>query len=199
MSSRRVATVVAAGCLTLALGCGAHPAGGRSAGPGAPSPSSAVSPIPQVQNPRDVAAMARRTCELLTPQQAAGFGLDLPPVPSDGLFGTVYCTWRNTAPDRSGYSRAAISVFTNNPTLEAVYNRRDGFAYFELTMVGEYPATVTRSNSDLPVCSVDVKSAERQSFTVTYESGEFDNDPQQACVVGKDVADAVLMNLPPQA
>lgn len=199
MGSRRVATVVTVGCLILLAGCGADSAGGGSAGPGRPSPSFAVSPIPQVQNPRDVAAMARRTCELLTPRQAAGFGLDLPPMSSDGLFSTVYCAWRNTAPDRSGYKRVAISIFTNNPTLEAVYNRRDGFASFELTAVGGYPATVTRSNADLPVCSVDVKPAELQSFTVTYESGEFDNDPQQACVVGKEVAKVVLRNLPPKA
>jgi hypothetical protein len=31
---------------------------------------------------------------------------------------------------------------------------------------------------------------------VTYESDTFNNNPQQSCEVGKQVAAAVLMNLP---
>lgn len=43
---------------------------------------------------------------------------------------------------------------------------------------------------------IDVKVAERQSVTMIFESKEFDNNPQQACEVGKQVAAAVVMNLP---
>jgi len=199
MRTRPVASLIVAGCLILLASCGDDSDAGQSSGSNQSSSSSVVSPIPPVQNPRDVAAMADRTCELLTAQQVEGFGLDLSPLQSDGLFGTVDCEWRTTTSDRRVVKRLFVSVFTNNPTLEVVYNRRDGFASFELTTVGEYPATVTRSNADLPVCSVDIKAAERQSVTVTYRSDEFDNDPQQACVVGKQVAEAVLMNLPPKA
>ncbi|MGH3916130.1 MAG: DUF3558 domain-containing protein [Pseudonocardiaceae bacterium] len=187
--------VVATGCLILLAGCGGTGSDLDQPDPRQPS-ASAVSPIPSVNNPRDVAAMARRTCELLPSPQAAGFGLDLPPQQSDGLFGTVRCVWRSTAPDRSEYRRVGIGVFTNNLTLEAVYSMREDLPFFELTEVGGYPAIVTRSNADLPICDIDVKPAERQSVTVSYESGEFDNDPQQACVVGKRIAESVVLNLP---
>ena len=62
-----------------------------------------------------------------------------------------------------------------------------------------YPAIVTRSNADLPHCDIDVKPAEHQSFSLSYDSDTFNNDPQQACVVGKQVAAAALMNLPPKS
>lgn len=196
MRTRQVASLMVAGCLIFVVSCGDNLDSGQSSGSNQSSSSSVVSPILPVQNPRDVAAMAGRTCELLTTQQVRGFGLDLSPLQSDGLFGTVDCEWRTTTSDRRVVKRLFVSVFINNPTLEVVYNRRDGFASFELTAIEGYPATVTRSNANLPVCSVDVKAAERQSVTVTYRSDEFDNDPQQACVVGKQVAEAVLMNLP---
>lgn len=183
-------SVVAAGCLILLTGCAAGSDPGQP-DPGQPS-SSAVSPIPRVDNPRDVAAMARRTCELLTPQQAAVFGPDLPPEPSDGLFGTIACQWRSNTGDH----RIGISVFTNNLTLEAVYDRREGLPFFELTTVGGYPATVSRAVADLPICDIHLKPAQLQSVTVSYRSDEFRGNPQQACVVGKQVAEAVLLNLP---
>jgi len=90
-------------------------------------------------------------------------------------------------------------MFTNNPTLEVAY-RRDhrGLPFFEMTEISGYPAIVTRTNADILVCDIDVKVAERQSVTVIYQSQEQElrNNPQQACVVGKQVAAAVLMNLP---
>lgn len=182
--------MVMAGLLISLAGCGAE------ADSDQPRPAqqgvSAVSPIPQVDNPRDVAVMANRTCELLTTQQAAGFGLDLPPLQLEGLFGTVSCEWKNSGRDR----RVAISVFTNNPTLEAAYSQRQGRPFLELTDIAGYPTIATRSDADLPVCSILVKPAERQSFTVTYDADEFDKNPQQACGVGKQVAETVLMNLP---
>ncbi|MGH3914613.1 MAG: hypothetical protein ACRDTC_14585, partial [Pseudonocardiaceae bacterium] len=65
--------VITAECAILLAGCGAGP--GSSQQPAPPS-ASVMSPIPSVKNPKDVAAMSPRTCELLTPQQAQGFGLD---------------------------------------------------------------------------------------------------------------------------
>ncbi|MGQ0776426.1 MAG: DUF3558 domain-containing protein [Pseudonocardiales bacterium] len=183
-------SAVVTGCLMLLAGCASDADPGQP-DPGQPS-SSAVSPIPPVDNPRDVATMARRTCELLTPRQAAGFGPDLPPEPSDGLFGTIACQWRSNAGDR----RIGISLFTNNLTLETVYDRRESLPFFELTTVGGYPATVSRAVADLPICDIHVKPAELQSVTVSYRSDEFRGNPQQACVVGKQVAEAVVMNLP---
>lgn len=187
--------VVAIGCALLLASCGADPDPGQQPGP---SSSSAVSPISLVENPRDVAAMSRRTCELLTPQQAEDFGLDLPPVQLDGLFGTVDCEWKTRNRDGRVVRRVSISVFTDNPTLDVVYNRRASFASFELTKVGGYPAILARPVADLPICNVDLKPAERQSVSLTYDSDELGDNPQQACVVGKQVAEVLLTNLPPK-
>jgi hypothetical protein len=89
-----------------------------------------------------------------------------------------------------------VSMFTNNPTLEAVYSRRQSYPFFELTEISGYPTTVTRINSDDPSCDIDIKPAEHQSISVGYRSKEFNNNPQQACEVGKQVAEAMLMNIP---
>jgi len=93
-------------------------------------------------------------------------------------------------------------MFTNNPTLEVAYSRdHRGLPFFELTEVAGYPAIITRTNADIAVCDIDIKAAERQSVTVIYHSEEpaLKNNPQQSCDVGKQIAAAVLMNLPPKS
>jgi Protein of unknown function (DUF3558) len=197
MKIRFLVSMIAVGSVIVLAGCGtgtdASPETARS------SPAEAASPIPPVKNPRDVAAMARRPCELLTTRQAAGFGLELPPKQLDGLFGTLECGWTSTTRERQLLRSVHIRMFTNNPTLEVGYNHDRGRPFFELTEIGGYPALVSRSNADLPICDIDVKPAERQSVSVTYESKEFRNNPQQSCDVGKQVAAAVLMNFPPKS
>lgn len=143
--------------------------------------------------------MARRPCELLTQQQATGFGLDVPPKQLDGLLGTLRCKWTSTTRDRQIFRTVDISMCTNNLTLEAVYDRRQGLPFFELTEIAGYPVIVSRTNADQPICDIAVKSAERQSVSVSYDSDTFKNNPQQSCEVGKQVAAAVLMNLPPKS
>jgi hypothetical protein len=196
MRTRLVSSLIVCGSVIMLAGCGT----GTSTAPEPDRPSSpeAASPIPPVKNPRDVTAMAGRPCELLTSQQAAGLGLDLPPKQLDGLFGTLRCKWTSTTRDRRTFRTVDIDMFTNNPTLEVAYNQDRGLPFFELTEIDGYPAIVSRTNADLPICDIDVKPAERQSVSVTYESQEYKNNPQQACVVGKQVAAAVLMNLPPK-
>ncbi len=197
MRIRFAAGMVAVGSAIMLSGCG----GGTSTAPESARPNSTevVSPIPPVKNPRDVAAVARRPCELLTSQQATEFGLDLPPKQLDGVLGNLDCKWTSTTRDRRIFRTVYISTYTNNLTLEAVYDRRKGLPFFELTDISGYPAIVTRPVADQPHCDIDVKSAERQSVTVSYDSDTFNNDPQQACVVGKQVAAAALMNLPPKS
>jgi hypothetical protein len=200
MRSRFLASVVAAGTVIVAVGCGSST--GAAPAPVQPSSAPAASPIPPVQNPRDVAAMARRPCELLTEQQATAFGFDLPPAESDGLFGTLDCQWRKTTRSRQLVRSVDLTMFTNNPTLEVAYSRdHRGLPFFELTEIAGYPAIVTRTNADIAHCDIDVKAAERQSFTVLYQSEEqaLRNNPQESCEVGKQIAAAVLMNLPPKS
>jgi hypothetical protein len=192
--------VVVAGSVIAAAGCGGGPGAAPVAAP--PSPAPVASPIPPVKNPRDVAAMARRPCELLTSQQATGFGFGLPPQELDGLFGTLDCQWRKTTRSQELVRSLIITMFTNNPNLEVAYNRdHRGLPFFELTEIAGYPAIVSRTNADIAVCDIDIKTAERQSVTVTYQSEEqaLKNNPQESCEVGKQIAAAVLMNLPPKS
>ncbi|MGH4005748.1 MAG: DUF3558 domain-containing protein [Pseudonocardiaceae bacterium] len=191
-----MASLLSAGAVIMLSGCGT---GGVSSEPVRPIPTEEASPIPPVKNPRDVTVLARRPCELLTTQQAAGFELDLPPKQLNGVLGNLNCEWTSTTREREVLRQVLISTFTNNPTLEVVYGRERDRPFFELTEIAGYPAIVTRSNPDLPHCDIDVKPAERQSVSVSYDSKVFKNNPQQACVVGKQVAAAVLMNLPPKS
>ncbi len=153
----------------------------------------AAEAIPRVEKPRNITAVADRPCELLNPQQAAGFGLDRPPRQIPGRLGSMDCEWRSSKADVWVY----ISTFTNRLTLEEVYTRRESLPYFELTRIGGYPAIVSRTDESLPVCDIDIKPAERQSITVSFDSTEFNKAPQQGCVVGRRIAEAVLSNLPP--
>lgn len=194
MRTRSVASMITISSVIGLAGCGTST--GPPPEPVRSSHRPAASLIPPVSNPRDVAAVAHRTCDLLTPAQAKGFGLDVPPAPSEGLFGTVYCEWTTTTSELYTVRRASISVFTNNPTLEAAYHNDRGRPSFELTDIAGYPALVSRLNADLPICDVDIKLAERQSVSINYESKEFDRNPQQSCEVAKQVATAVVMNVP---
>lgn len=198
MRSRLVAAAIVASSVITLAGCD----GAQSAAPEPTLPSApqAANPIPPVaNNARDVAAMARRPCELLTAQQAKEFGLDLPPAQLDGLLGTLRCKWTATTRDRQTIRTVDVSMFTNNPTLETVYSRRQSYPFFELTEISGYPTIVKRTNADDPSCDIDIKPAERQSVSVGYRNKEFSNNPQQSCEINKQVAAAVLMNLPPKS
>ncbi len=189
-----LAVVEIAATLILASGCGAN--AGVAPVPAQSSSAQSASPIPLVKNPRDVAALARRPCELLTAQQAKDFGLGLPPRQYSAALGNLGCEWSTTSRQQDTIRKVQIDTFTDNPTLEVVYNKYRNLPFFQLADIGGYPAIATRTNADLPICDIDVKPAERQSFTLTYESEDFKSNPQQSCEVGKQVAAAVLMNLP---
>lgn len=145
----------------------------------------------RVEKPQRIDAIADHPCKLLTPQQATEFGLDLPPRQLPGRLGNVECEWRSSGADVWVY----ISPFTDRLTLEEVYDRRETLPYFELTKIGGYPAIVSRTEATLPVCDIDLKPADRQSVTVSYDATVFNQEPQRGCVVGKQVAEAVLKNL----
>lgn len=188
VGSLAVAAVIAV------AGCGTGP--GSAPVPAQSSSAPAASPIPPVKNPRNIAALARRPCEMLTTQQAKDFGLGLPPRQYNFVLGNLGCEWETTARDQDTIRKVNLSTFTNNPTLEVAYSKDRNRPFFELTEIADYPAIVTRTNENIPICDIYVKPAERQSFTLTYESQEFKSNPQQSCEVGKKVAAAVLMNLP---
>ena len=185
-----IATIAAA---LIVAGCGTS---GAALAPGQSNSTSAPRPIPAIKSPRDVAALAGRPCDMLTTQQAREFALSLPPRQYNFILGTVGCEWKTTSRNQKSIRQVNVTTFTNNPTLEVVYSKDRNLPFFQLTDIGGYPAIATRTNADLPICDIDVKPAERQSFTLTYESEDFKSNPQQSCEVGKQVAAAVLMNLP---
>ena len=152
--SRLVAGVLVLSSLVVFAGCGygKEPSGAEA--------------IPRVEKPRNIQAVAGRTCELLNPQQAAGFGLDRPPRQIPGKLGNVECEWRSSKADVWVY----ISTFTDRLTLEEVYDQRAGLPYFELTRVGGIRRSCRGSMRTLPVCDIDIKPAERQSVTVSYDA-----------------------------
>lgn len=165
-----------------------------------PNPLQAAPPIPALKNPRDVTAVSGRPCELLTSQQATGFRLDLPPDQLSGLHGTMRCMWTTTTtPARAIVRIVDVNTSTDGPALEVIYDRDRGLPFFELTDIAGDPAIVTRSNATLPICAIKIKTAEGQSLSVNYEDKELAKNPQNSCEIGKRVAAAVLMNVPPKS
>ncbi|HEV7831178.1 MAG TPA: hypothetical protein VGP04_20515, partial [Pseudonocardiaceae bacterium] len=117
---------MAVGSAIVLAGCQADP--GAAPEPTRPAPIQAGNPIPPVtKNARDVAAMARRPCELLTSQQAMGFRLDLPPQQLSGLLGTLRCKWSTATREQEIVRTVDVSMFTDNSTLETIYSRRQGY------------------------------------------------------------------------
>jgi hypothetical protein len=196
MRTRLITSVITASAVVALASCSTST--GTPPQPVHSSPTQAASPIPPVKKPRDVAAIAHRTCDLLTPQQAKNFALDLPPTPSDGPFGTLYCVWQNTT-EGLMTKRLSISVTANNPTLEVSYNQHRSRPDFKLTEIAGYPALISRSNMNLPSCDIDIKLADRQSVSITYVAREFTSRPQQSCVAAEQVAATVVMNVPPKS
>lgn len=186
--SRVAAGVVVTGSLLASVGCGAL-AGEQQANEVEPVESR----LPPVDNPRDIESFVDRPCDLLKPEQAAEFAIDQPPRELPDVFGGVDCEWRSS----TAHVWVYISTSTEELTLEQVYSGRDSLPYLEVTELGGHPAVVSRTQDDLPVCDVDIKLAERQSVTVSYDSIAFNDTPHQGCVVGKRVAQVVLENVPP--
>ena len=193
MRTNLIAGAIAAGVVIALEGCSAST--DEVPIPEQSTSAQAASPIPPVKNPRDVTVLARRPCELLTSEQAKKFELGLPPKQYNAALGNIGCEWETTR-GQELIRKVQVDSFTNNPTLEVVYSKYRNLPSFELTDIAGYPTITTRANADLPICDIDVKPAERQSFTLTYEGLEFRSNPQQSCEVGKQVAAAVLMNLP---
>lgn len=160
---------------------------------GAGAPATPPSPIPRIDKPRDVVAVSGRPCSLLSTAQAEQFGLDRPGQPMSGLGRSpVDCEWRNSKGDVWVY----VSTSAHESTVEGVYARRAKLPAFELTNLAGYPATATRTDGKRPACDVDLKAADGQSVTVSYDAAELDKMPQRGCAVAKEVALAVLQNLP---
>lgn len=166
-----------------------------------PSATQAPGPTPPlVGSPRDLTAMTRRPCDLLTMQQAIGFQLDLPADQLTGLHGTLRCKWTTTTGTAQEIVRMLdVSLSVNNPAFDTAYTRDRGLPLFEVITIDGYPTIVTMTSAKLPICTVKMKVAEQQSVSVDYEDKTLNKSPQQSCEIGKRVAAAVLTNVPPKS
>ena len=195
------AGLITAGSVIILAAC----AGGSNAPTPAvaprPSATQAPGPIPPpVGPPRDLTAMTRRPCDLLTMQQAIGFQLDLPADQLTGLHGTLRCKWTTTTGTAQEIVRMLdVSLSVNNPAFDTAYTRDRGLPLFEVITIAGYPTIVTMTNAKLPICTVKMKVAEQQSVSVDYEDKTLNKSPQQSCEIGKRVAAAVLTNVPPKS
>lgn len=172
----------AAGC--SAAGGGASGGGDVGALPGGRAPAD---PIPPVRDPRNLTAIV--PCLLLTPAQLDAHRIDQPGRPQDVL-GSSGCEWE----DRARTRQIALFVDIGNDVLGNVYAQRDAFPVFELTQVAGQPAIRTQDNVDA-TCYFRVAAAEAQTLIVRFTS--LRQGRAQTCGPAKELAEAVIGNLPP--
>lgn len=192
--------LIAVSSVIMLAGCGgtSHaPAPASAPTSPQPSPRPTVSPIPPLNNPRDITAMTQRPCDLLTAQQATGFQLDLPADQLTGTHGTQRCKWTTTtSPAREIVRMLDVTLSLSNRDFDVAYDRERGLPVFEVTSISGYPAIVTMTNGILPICAVRIKVAEQQSIFVDYEDKSLNKNTRQSCEISKRIAAAVLTNVP---
>ncbi len=168
--------------------------------PGA-APASATSaptdPIPPVRDPKDLAGTP--PCQLLTPAQLASSQMDLPANP-ENVLDAPGCEWGNKVHTRE----ITMYVDTTNDVLHNGYAQRTTFPVFEVTQVAGHPAIRTKNNAAATSCTLQVTTAERQTFVIDFTSlGDGLEEPcgpaktprQSPCSVGPTTLNHVLVAL----
>jgi Protein of unknown function (DUF3558) len=173
------------GLAAVLAGCSA---GGTQPTAPAPPGGAAADPIPPVRAPRDLAGTP--PCGLLTPAQLAASQIDLPSE-ANHVRDAPGCMWENTAHTRE----IRIYVDLKYDVLHNVYARRATFPVFELTQVSGHPAIRTKDNAADTSCVFRVAVAPRQTFVVEFTS--LRQGLEEPCGPAKELAEAVLVNLPP--
>jgi hypothetical protein len=158
--------LAAAGCTTETTGS-ANPApqAARTAAPhtGAPSTSRrSGKSAPQVSKPLNTASLTSDPCSVLSDRQRTQLGL------GDGTAKSPGCEWAYTT-DQSGH--VDIAVDPNPGGLQAFYDQRGKFAYFQSTLAFGYPA-VYAADKDLRTqgqCELHVALTDQQTAAVTTQ------------------------------
>lgn len=188
--------VAAGGCTSSEAGT---PRASSSAGSGAPTASQPAGPsLPP--RPRSLPVDGVEPCAILTEPQRAAFGLDRPPVPSEGTTGPlkddIGCNFRSSVqeygtliiPAKSLGLREYVAQLRDSPTRRVV-------------TVGGFPAvqdglaSTTGPGND--ACFVDVDVADGQMLAVQF-SQVASTKPlpmETLCAKAVEVAEAALTTL----
>jgi hypothetical protein len=175
--------------VALLVGCtadsGQDPVSGAAP---ASSTTAHADPIPPVRDPKNLAGTP--PCALLTPVQLAQNRIDLPGQTKDVL-GAPGCKWDNKAHTQE------IAMWMNIGTdvLHNLYVQRATFPIFEIADVAGHPAIRTKDLSDGASCNFVVAAAERQALDIRFTS--LRQGLEEPCGPARELAEAVLANLPP--
>lgn len=168
------------------------PAGSAASTDGAPA--SAVTDAPRVPNPRDVRGIA--ACDLLTPAQLNGFGLDPATAKASTQNTALNCGWRT----RDGLGSVNVTAGTqfNVNGLDGLYLLRETYGVFEPGEMDGFPIVRAERNDSRSTgdnyCTIYVGVADEQ--LVWAATGYLKPTPP-ACDTSRAVMATVLTNLPP--
>lgn len=188
---------VALGAVVLVLAGCAGPVAGVPAPAGAPpAPAAPFTPgpgVPRVARPRDARHIA--ACDLLTPAQLEGFGVDLATARSSEQNTGLRCEWRarNKLVRFEAVVAAGLGPSGFIPGLSQLYFQRDTYDIFEPGELDGFPIVHADRdvNSD---CTIYVGNADDQ--VVYTAAGSATGDPKR-CDIARAMASALLSNLPP--
>lgn len=194
MRAARIAQrVVLAAAVGAVVGCGSPDAGSPSpAGQQPPAGSSPARMAPPVPNPRDPLSLVERPCEALPPELAAAVGVDQPGVQSELNFGTLDCTWQDSARTR----QVSVSVERAFDQLDGAYRIRDGYEVFEPVTVGGLPGVVLQRSASMASCDEVVSLNESQSLTVSFR--DLEEPRENVCSEVRRVTELIVSRLPPK-
>lgn len=178
--------------LLAVLGASACAPGSDSPAPEQRSePAPATSGAPQVENAKDLKAVAN-ACELLAPDQVAALGGTAerqPPEESKSMYGETQCKWQT---DAFNVNIAVNTTYGGVQQLDETAGSSEGS---QRTEVAGYQGVRYDVQSDL--CSVDVAVAGDQSLEIGYfKNAGGTPEMDDPCGFAEKIAGEALKNVP---
>lgn len=186
-------SAVLAGCSAVTAGLALAGCSSTSTGAAVPAPPSGGSQqlSPPVEAPVDVTAFGERPCDVFTPEQLAGFGLDRPGEQRTISAGNnEACSWTDSGTNGS----LSVITFPDSDILEREYSNRDTYPVFEPIEIAGLPAVLRQNGAGSFRCVVIVGLAEQQGINVDFaDRREPYEDP---CGAARMAAEVAVGNLP---
>jgi hypothetical protein len=150
---------------------------------------------PRVAEPRDLRGIP--ACQLLTPTQATGLGLD-PATAKPDEFNSIYACDIHARDSSTSASLGSAYRFEVGG-LDRLYRNRqlflDGDGIFVPGTLDGFPTVITDANS-ADDCVLNVGVADDQVLVIDTGIDPY-RSTLHACDLARDIASAVLTNLPP--
>ena len=188
--------LLTAASLAAVVACGSSEA---DAPPPPPPATTSVSPTPPqprlappVTNPRDASGIAKRPCDLLTPEQRASFGFNQPGTRRELIGGVVQCMWTDAGSTR----QLTALINTREDRVNEVYPDRELYPFFEPIDVAGLPGVLRQAVAGGDTCDAAVSLTESQSLEVSF-SNLRSGTPVAACGEARRITEVILGNLPP--